>query len=155
MGDRVNVYFAGSIRGGRADAALYAALIAHLRKHGRVFTEHVGAGETDGNGETGLSDHGIHDRDMGWLRAADVVVAEVTVPSLGVGYEIGRALEEGKRVICLHRPAAGKRLSAMIAGSSGLTVVSYRELADATAALDDFLSNTEPGSSPNPGTAGR
>jgi len=35
------------------------------------------------------------------------VVAEVTIPSLGVGYEIGRAVAMGKRVLCLNRPKDG------------------------------------------------
>ena len=34
-----------------------------------------------------------------------VLVAEVTQPSLGVGYEIGRALEMKKDIICLFRPS--------------------------------------------------
>jgi len=35
------------------------------------------------------------------------VVAEVTIPSLGVGYEIGRAVALGKRVLCLYRARDG------------------------------------------------
>ena len=47
---------------------------------------------------------------------SDIVVAEVTNPSLGVGYEIGRALEHNIKVICLFRPTKGFSLSAMISG---------------------------------------
>jgi len=36
------------------------------------------------------------------------VVAEVTQPSLGVGYEIGRAIEKNKKILCLFRPDSGK-----------------------------------------------
>ena len=46
----------------------------------------------------------------------DAVVAGVTQPSLGVGYEIGRAVDMGKRILCLYRPREGKVLSAMIRG---------------------------------------
>ncbi len=36
------VYFAGSIRGGRDDAALYAGIVAHMQSLGaQVLTEHV------------------------------------------------------------------------------------------------------------------
>ena len=38
-----------------------------------------------------------------------VLVAEVTQPSLGVGYEIGRAVDMNKRILCLYRPQPGKR----------------------------------------------
>lgn len=37
------------------------------------------------------------------------LVSEVTVPSLGVGYEIGRAVAMKKPVLCLYRPQEGKR----------------------------------------------
>ena len=37
------------------------------------------------------------------------IVAEVTQPSLGVGYEIGRAVAMGKRILCLYRPQPDKR----------------------------------------------
>lgn len=37
-----------------------------------------------------------------------VVVAEVTQPSLGVGYELGRAVALGKQILCLFRPQSGR-----------------------------------------------
>ena len=132
----MNIYFAGSIRGGREDAALYARIIEHLKRFGTVFTEHIGDSTLTELGDEGFTDRQIHDRDMDWLLAADVVVAEVTTVSLGVGYEIGRAVAAGKRVICLYRRHEGKRLSAMIAGCSGLLVIPY----DHEAELPDRLS---------------
>ena len=36
------IYFCGSIRGGREDAALYMRIIEQLRQYGTVLTEHVG-----------------------------------------------------------------------------------------------------------------
>uniref|UniRef100_A0A672RKC8 2'-deoxynucleoside 5'-phosphate N-hydrolase 1 n=1 Tax=Sinocyclocheilus grahami TaxID=75366 RepID=A0A672RKC8_SINGR len=50
--------------------------------------------------------------------SVSVIVAEVTQPSLGVGYELGRAVALNKRVFCLFRPSSGKVLSAMIRGAS-------------------------------------
>lgn len=43
-----------------------------------------------------------------------VLVAEVTQPSLGVGYEIGRAVEMNKKILCLFRPESGRRKSCLI-----------------------------------------
>ena len=40
---------------------------------------------------------------------SSAIVAEVTQPSLGVGYEIGRAFEKKKKILCLFRPDSGKR----------------------------------------------
>ena len=36
------------------------------------------------------------------------IVAEVTQPSLGVGYELGRAVAMGKRILCIYRPQPDK-----------------------------------------------
>jgi hypothetical protein len=123
----VVIYFAGSIRGGRGDQAIYLEIIQLLGSYGTVLTEHIGAPGLTPAGEA-ADDCFIHDRDLEWLRSADVLVAEVTTPSLGVGYEIGRAVEWGKRVVCLYRPAEGRPLSGMIAGCRGVTVIDYADL---------------------------
>ena len=100
----MTIYFAASISGGRGDQAIYEQIIEMLRQHGTVLTEHFGNASLTAAGEA-MPDGDIHDRDLDWLRSADVLVAEVTTPSLGVGYEIGRAVEWGKRVVCLYRPS--------------------------------------------------
>ena len=102
----MKIYFAGSIRGGREDAALYHQVIALLMEYGEVLTEHIGDIGLTTAGEDGLSDETIYERDMGWLAEADAVIAEATVPSLGVGYEVARAESLGKPVLCLHRRGA-------------------------------------------------
>lgn len=135
----MKIYFAGSIRGGREDAALYLQIIYHLKNFGKVLTEHVGDQTLSELGDDGPTDQFIHDRDLEWLQAADVLVAEVTTVSMGVGYEIGRAVEAGKPVLCLFRPDAGKNLSAMIAGCPDLIVKNYSTFADAQKIIDEFL----------------
>ena len=136
----MKIYFAGSIRGGRADVGLYRQLIRHLGNFGKVLTEHIGEPDLDTTGEDELPDQHIHNRDMKWLRSSQLMVAEVTTPSLGVGYEIGRAIEEGKPVLCLFRSRKGKKLSAMIAGSPDLTLCNYRTVEEAKLAIDRFFS---------------
>jgi hypothetical protein len=39
------------------------------------------------------------------------MVAEVTQPSLGVGYEIGRAVSFEKKILCLFKPDSDKSMS--------------------------------------------
>ena len=133
------IYFAGSIRGGRDDAAIYAQLIERLRKFGRVYTEHVGSPDLTAGGEKG-SPREIHDRDLEWLQSSDVIVAEVTTPSLGVGYEIARATEWQKPVLCLFRIGTAQTLSAMISGCPGVTVREYAKVDDADRILEEFFS---------------
>jgi len=134
----LNIYFAGAIRGGREDAELYAQLISYLKTFGTVLTEHVG---DDGllQEEKSLAEQEIFQRDMLWLKAADLVFAEVSTPSLGVGYEIGMAQTLGKEIFCLYRPAENKRLSAMIAGNPTLRVESYNHRAEAEKLLAGWI----------------
>ncbi len=121
----LRLYFAASITGGREDAPLYEAIVAGLGALGQVLTQHVGSPSLTAAGETGLSARQIHDRDLAWLLQADAVIAEVTTPSLGVGYEIGVATRQGIPVLALFRPGCGRRLSGMIGGSPGVEVLEY------------------------------
>ena len=136
----MKLYFAGAIRGGRQDASTYHAMIAHLQTHGEVLTEHVGSKALSDGGEHDLSDDQIHARDVAWLEDCDAVVAEVTAPSLGVGYELGIAEKLGKPVLCLFDASnPGFRLSAMLSGNPKTTVVRYQELDEAIEAIDQFI----------------
>ncbi len=135
----MKIYFAGSIRAGREDQEVYQAIIRGLQELGPVLTEHVGSPELTDSGDDGPSDGEIYERDMGWLDEADVVVAEVTVPSLGVGYEIGRAEMLGKPVICLFREEPGRRLSAMISGNPAMAVEVHETVEEAVALAVGFV----------------
>ena len=136
----MKIYFAGSIRGGRDDKELYLEVINLLGKYGKVLTEHIGDKTLSAMGEDGLTDEYIYDRDMAWLNEADVVVAEVTTPSLGVGYEIGK-MEGKKPILCLYREQDGKRISAMIGGNKNLRIKKYKTIQNIEAILEDFLRN--------------
>jgi nucleoside 2-deoxyribosyltransferase len=135
----MKIYFAGSIRGGREDAALYQHIIEYLKKFGDVLTEHIGDPKLTNLGDDGPTDSYIHNRDLEWLQSADFLVAEVTTVSMGVGYEIGRAVESGKKVLCLFRPESGKNLSAMITGCPNLELVNYSDLNEVKLELKRFL----------------
>lgn len=134
------IYFAGAIRGGRNDWAFYQEIVRVLREYGTVLTEHVGSSELATTGED-MPDREIHDRDLGWLRDSDCLVAEVTTPSLGVGYEIGKATEWGKPVLCLYRGGPQRKLSAMIAGSDRVSVAPYNDLNDISRVIAAFFSD--------------
>ena len=136
--DRPRIYFAGAIRGGRDDAPLYAEIVSLLPNYGEVLTEHIGDTALTDAGE-GRSDREIYERDLAWLKESDVLVAEVTTPSLGVGYEIAKATEWGMPVLCLFRPAPGRVLSALIAASDGITVRTYERPAELRPIFDRFF----------------
>jgi 2'-deoxynucleoside 5'-phosphate N-hydrolase len=109
----MDIFFSASIRGGRDDVDLYADLVTRLEQYGTVLTEHVGTEDVETEqADVGLTDGDIHDQDVAWLRRAGAVVAEVTTPSLGVGYELGRAVAWEKPVLALYRPDGEHELSA-------------------------------------------
>ena len=137
----MNIYFAGSICGGRDDSDLYRRIIDHLTRYGQVLTEHIGYPSVTEEGEDHSDNRFIYDRDLGWLRAADVIIAEVSIPSLGVGYEIATAVQWHKKILCLYRPEGHKKLSAMIAGCPDLTAVEYGSFEEAADAIDSFMKN--------------
>jgi len=138
----MNIYFCGSIRGGRQDVAIYQQIVTYLKNYGRVLTEHVAFPELE-IPEINLTDVQILERDMDWLAKSQVVVAEVTQPSLGVGFEIARAITLNKPVLCLFRPSSGQRLSALIRGSANnrsFFVANYEQREDFEKFIQDFMS---------------
>ena len=140
----MKIYYSAAIRGTHLtdNTFLNKSIIEHLLNHHVVLTEHLANGSIKDLGETDISDREIHDRDMQWVREADVMIAEVSNPSLGVGYELGRAVELGKRILCLFRPD-DKPLSAMIRGSEKLIVREYRTKEEAIDIIDNFLKKIE------------
>ena len=120
----MNIYFCGSIRGGRQDAALYHDMIAFLKQYGVVLTEHVGDLKLTEQGNDGTAE-GIWLRDTAWLKASDVVIAECSTPSLGVGYELAFAEAIGKPVHVFYGKDDG-RLSAMLAGDPHFGIHCYQ-----------------------------
>lgn len=135
----MKIYFAGSIRGGRQLQSLYFELIDRLKIYGEVLTEHVGDQDLLEAGEAQKSDAEIFSRDIEWLSQADVMVAEVTVISLGVGYELGIAEKLGIPVLCLYRDQNLQSLSAMITGNPAMTIYSYSNVEEADQCFKDFF----------------
>jgi len=126
----LKIYFAGSIRGGREQIDIYQKMITHLKTFGQVLTEHVGEANLTDKGEKGLDDSSIYQRDIDWLKSSDMVVAEVSSPSLGVGFEIAKAIEFHKQVFCFYRKKPDQKLSAMIAGCPDVEVFEYDDFED-------------------------
>jgi hypothetical protein len=133
-----DIYFGMFDHGGRQFEPVYKALVDALEAEGHVIpTAHLAEpGMTE---EASLSPRHVYERDTAWIRDCDALIAEVSVPSHGVGYEIGYALGEGKPVLCLCRE--GLRLSKMISGNPhpGLQVKSYNHVDEAIVMATEFL----------------
>lgn len=135
----MNIYFSCSLTGGRKDEKIYAHIVDHLLARGfEVPTEHLARPEVM-KLEKVVDPEEVFQRDIDWIDACDAVVAEVSTPSHGVGYEIAYALSIGKPVLCCYRQ--GVPVSKMITGnqSAGLTVRSYATEQEAIDLIDAFL----------------
>lgn len=133
------IYFACSIRGGRDEQPIYQEIVSIIKQHSELLSELFADKSLTSLGHKNLSDYEIWGRDMDWLNSADGVIAEVSTPSLGVGYELAKAEEAGKKALVLYRPKEGKRLSAMIAGSPNLKVVEYQLTSEIELVIKDFI----------------
>ncbi|TFG13992.1 hypothetical protein EU537_04635 [Candidatus Thorarchaeota archaeon] len=124
----VQVYLSGPIihEGLRKDD-FYKSVIEHLEKRGiDVFAPQFMA-STDAK-------H-IYERDVEQVKKSDLLVAEVSSPSLGVGMELMLAIELGKPVL-IFRHRESERLSRMVFGATGKVLFEYSTLGE----VEDMLS---------------
>lgn len=135
--ENMKIYFAGSIRGGRGLAGLYERIICHMSLCGTVLTEHVGCKDVTAR-ENDRTDVQIHNRDMDWIMESDILIAECTTPSLGVGYELCQAWHLGKPCHILY-DSTKTRLSAMLSGNTYFQVHPYESEEQVFEILDSIL----------------
>lgn len=128
------VYFAGSIRGGRADAGLYNRIITYIQRTDVVLTEHVGVL----NLKESRNDREIYDQDTAWLRESDLLICEATCPSLGVGYELAYAEAHGKPVHIFYNKSKVS-LSAMLTGDDYFKIHPYEKEEEIFPIIDSLL----------------
>lgn len=140
----MNIYFACSITGGRQDEDDYKKIVDFLLSQGyEVPTASLASKEVILlEGIVKAAD--VYQRDISWIRGCDILIAEVSTPSHGVGYEIGYALHLGKPVICLHQE--NTLVSKMITGNPDpqLQVFGYQSIDQAISFLSDQLGDHIP-----------
>ncbi len=119
----MKIFFAGSIRGGRSMLFEYKQIIVLLKKSGHdVVSEHVASPKLEED-EAKRTDEEIFLSDIGFIDECDCLVADITVPSIGVGYEICYAVSKGKRVLCVYKE--GTNVSAMVLGNERVISIPY------------------------------
>ncbi|MBN2110499.1 MAG: nucleoside 2-deoxyribosyltransferase [Methanosarcinaceae archaeon] len=141
----MRIFLSGSIRGGRKMLPVYMKICSLLQDGGHeVLSRHVAdpaAEET----ESAMTEQEIYERDMHLLEKSECLIAEVSTPSIGVGYEICSALQLGLPTLCLHSPAAN--VSAMILGNTnkGLITKGYGNEQELRQTIISFLSALDRG----------
>lgn len=139
-----NIYFGCSIAGGRDYAHMYQEIVDNIKGSGAHVLSELFADKSLVS-ELGPTPHmttlETWTRDTGWVKKADAIISEVTQPSLGVGYEIGKAEDWHKPVLALFYSGSGRRLSPMISGNPSITVVIYNDVSETKQAIADFIAS--------------
>ena len=135
----MNIYFSCSITGGREDQHIYQKIVDYLVENGHeVPTAHLASSDVMKD-ESDLNAIDVYKRDMKWVRNCDVLIAEVSTPSHGVGYEIAAAIFLGKQVMCCYQK--GKKLSKIISGNTreNVYVFAYSSEEELISEIESFL----------------
>ena len=132
----MSIYFCGAINGGRQKQSEYKELINHCKQYGKVWNENVG--------KKNIRIHkscDIYSRNMNWIDQAKVLIAEVSVPSLGVGMEIEHAIGMNPSIpiLCLFDMTQTKPTSRMITNCPNITLVGYADIENAKKVITEFL----------------
>ena len=120
----MKIYLACTVRGDRAAVAALREASARLQQHGHeVLTAHL-LGDNVEAMEATLTNRQVYERDIEWLEACDVLVADASGSSFGVGFEVGYVLARASRtrqhVYLLYDVSRTDRISRMITGNSNL-----------------------------------
>lgn len=119
------IYFAGSIRGGRDFAHLYRKIIERIQANNICLTEHIGQADLNLKEQGRTNDAKIYNQNTAWLRESDMVVAECSNASLGVGYELAYA--ESRHIPChIYYNKSKTQLSAMLTGNAYFNIYPYQ-----------------------------
>jgi nucleoside 2-deoxyribosyltransferase len=123
----MKIFFSVSIAGDNEHKKFYPEIISELKKHGEVLTEFRDV-DSKQYADGQLSTEDIYKRDTSLIRESDILVADISIPSLGVGYEIAYAEALKKPIICLYMPIEGIKFSAMVKGCPNVKVCEYHNM---------------------------
>jgi nucleoside 2-deoxyribosyltransferase len=141
----VTIYLACTVRGDRGAIAAVRSVADFLERQGHsVLTRHLLTDDVD-DAESAMSEQDVFERDMRWLVAADLLIAEASGSSFGVGFEVGyvlgRAEQTGQRVLLLHHASRRAHISRLVTGNSHprCTLYAYRDTGDLLVVVGRFL----------------
>lgn len=134
----MKIYMSGSIYGGTQKIDTYKKLIEALKNYGEILDEQI-ADENTIAKEAFQNDEDIYKDLESKLKIADIIFAEVSIPSLGVGYELGFADKLGKRIIAIYDETYTPKVSTMIRGNKRIELIPYKDISEIIGNLDNIL----------------
>lgn len=141
----MRIYLACTVRGDRAALPAVREIVSRLQAHGHeVLTAHLLRDDVE-QVESALTEAQVYDRDVRWLDECDVVVADASGSSFGVGFEVGyvlgRAAASGQRVFLLYDTRRRDSISRLIPGNTDARCVTfaYADLASLGTFIDEHF----------------
>lgn len=133
----MKIYFAGAIRAGREKVYDYQKMVKQFEKcRGEVLTKHVADPNLSAKGEN-MSFKEIYERDIKWLEECDIVFADITIASLGVGYEISYAENLGKRIYAIYEK--GTNVSGFLRGDEKIKFLAYENIDEVISFINKIM----------------
>jgi len=139
----VKIYLACTVRGDRRGVLAGRAICERLQRHGHeVLTTHLLADDVE-SAESQLTERDVFRRDLEWLASCDVLVAEASGSSYGVGFEVGyvlgRAPQTGQHVVLVYDRGRRQAISRLITGNDDAScrTFAYASIDELAAFLDE------------------
>ena len=132
------IYCAGPIKGVITYQKFYGELIDFVEAEG-----HTALAELSGRFTTSipLSDKQIYKRDIKWIDGSKIMIAEISGPSLGVGFEIAYAIFLRKIPVLAVVNKQVQKISAMLSGCESplLTIMKYADENDLKSVIRTYI----------------
>ena len=136
----MKVYFGFTVAGDRSTIETARSMVRWLEELGHeVLTRHLVNDDARATDRL-LGPRAVYERDMAWLRQADVFIAEVSGSSFGLGFEAGYLLgATPNKVILFYSLSSEDKISFLITGNThpNCTLVPYSSLAE----VETFIKN--------------
>jgi nucleoside 2-deoxyribosyltransferase len=135
----MKIYFSGSMTFNHDKAKFYKMLIDLLNNYGKVLNEFVGDEKV-----INYDPKFIFERDTNNMANSDILIADISYPSLGVGFELGYYLQFNKPLLVLY----DNNLPLPSASGLGLpnsTIYGYENELDAKMKVKKFMEEVKNG----------
>lgn len=153
----MKIYFGFTVAGDRSTLENARKIVGCLEDLGHeVVTRHL-VNDDARAADRELGSETVYRRDMAWLLSCDLLVAETSGSSFGVGYEAGYLLAGARvKVILFYRREMDGKISFLITGNThpNCTVVPYSSFEEIRNFLKHHVGTADqPPQSPSPQSA--
>ncbi len=138
----MKIYFGFTVAGNRSAIETARRVVQLLEEAGHeVLTRHL-VNDDAWAADRQITPREIYLRDMNWLRACDLFIAEVSGSSFGIGFETGYLLGSSqKRALLFYRREVEKNISLLITGNAhpNCTLVPYNDAGEVENYIEEAL----------------